>query len=109
MEYIPGARECEKANKNENGFGKAATRSAGSQHEEAERLGGDKGGEEKAHEPRLAQGCELAQAGSASQVGIDRHRHHLWEDTLGPMVEIGRTEENSSPPLLRCFFGASSP
>ena len=80
-ERIPGARECEKANKNENGFGKAAAGPAGSEDEESERLGCHEGGEEKAHEPSLAELSELAQAGAARQVEIDCHGHQLWEDT----------------------------
>ena len=105
---IPGASEGEKANKNENGFGKTAARPAGSEHEEAERLGGDKGGEEKAHEPRLAQVRELAQAGAAKQVEIDCHGHQLWEDTLGSMVEIGSAREKFSLLPRRCLCAVSS-
>jgi hypothetical protein len=80
-ERIPGARECEKANKNKDGLGKSAARPAGSEHEKAERLRGHEGGEEKAHEPRLAEVSELAQAGAAKQVEIEGRRHQLWGDT----------------------------
>lgn len=59
-ECIPGASECEKANKNENGFGKTAARPAGSEDKESHRLNGHEGGEEKAHEPGLAKVRELA-------------------------------------------------
>ncbi len=87
-EYKPGASEGEKISKNEDGLGKTKARPAGSEHEETQCLGGDEGGEEKAHEPSLAEAHELAQAGAATQVEIDCGTHQLWKDTSAPTIEI---------------------
>ena len=95
-ECNPGASEGEKTNKNEDGLGKTAARPAGSEQEEAQRLGGDEGGEEKAHEPSLAKVRELAQAGAATQVEIDCRNHQLWRDTPPQSWRSAGTVENFS-------------
>ena len=80
----PGASEGEKAIKNEDGLRKAEACLAGSEQKEAQRLGGDKGGEEEAHEPRLAEIHELVQARSARQTEIGRGSHLAFGETLQP-------------------------
>ena len=70
-ESNPGTSDGEKIVQDDNGLGEAATRQAGSEHEEAERLGGEKEDEEKPYEPRLAQVRELAQAGAMTRVEMD--------------------------------------
>jgi hypothetical protein len=77
----PGASEGKKTNQNEDGLGKTAAWPAGPEDEEAQRLGGHEGGEEKGHEPRLAKVSELAQAGAAKQVegGCGTHQ---WGETI---------------------------
>ncbi len=67
--------------KNEDGQGKTEARPAGSEDEEAQRLAGHEGGEQKAHEPRVVEVRDLAQAEAATQVEIDCHSHQLSRDT----------------------------
>ena len=75
-ECTPDASEGENTTENEHRQGQTETRPAGSEHEEAQRLSGDEGGEEKTHEPRLAEVPELAQAGAAMQVEVNRTIHY---------------------------------
>jgi len=81
-EGTPGASEGEKTTENEAGQGKAESQPAGSEHEEAQRLGGDEGGEEKGDEASLAEVRELVRAGAARRVEIDCGNHRLGEIAL---------------------------
>src|SRR6266849_5752264 len=70
-----GNIRCTGRKKNVEGQGKAEARPAGSEEEEAQRLAGHKGGEEKAHEPRVVEVRDVAQAEAATQVEIDCRSH----------------------------------
>ena len=80
-ESDPGAIDGEKTGKDNDGFGKAGSRAAGAEQEVAQRLGSDEEGEEKGNEPGLAEVCESAQAGAATQVEIDCGGHQLERGT----------------------------
>ena len=69
-ECMPGASQCEQAQQNENGFGKTAAGPSGSEQEQTERLGGDQDGEEKTHQPGLAQLRQLAHTCGASSLNL---------------------------------------
>ena len=84
-----GTSQGEKTIQNENGLGQTEARPSGSEHEEAQGLDGEEGGEEKADEPSAVVVRELAQAGAAKQVEIDCGHHELRRDSSVSIGEIG--------------------